>query len=157
MAEPEPNPAQHLQRQRQPRPQIQPSKCRHVRSPCSWGRSWSRVAWLLAAVCLLTRPVMPEVIYRVDPLGKCFVLFFLLFFLYISATSTCRNSRRFCVLSAAITVPCRRYPHPCTLKWVLRRFLANARQMHSPTPAAVKTELALFPPCCPICQICMYI
>ncbi|EDW67838.1 uncharacterized protein [Drosophila virilis] len=69
MAEPEPNPAQHLQRQRQPRPQIQPSKCRHVRSPCSWGRSWSRVAWLLAAVCLLTRPVMPEVIYRVDPLA----------------------------------------------------------------------------------------
>ncbi|XP_064550234.1 uncharacterized protein LOC135436535 isoform X3 [Drosophila montana] len=69
MAEPEPNPAQHLQRQRQPRPQIQPSKCRHVRSQCSWGHSWSRVAWLLAAVCLLTRPVMPEVIYRVDPLA----------------------------------------------------------------------------------------
>ncbi|XP_030239805.1 protein eva-1 isoform X3 [Drosophila navojoa] len=76
MAEPEPNPAQHLQWQRcqhpaldRPQLQQQPSKCRHVHNECSWGHGWSRVAWLLAAVCLLTRPVMPEVIYRVDPLA----------------------------------------------------------------------------------------
>ncbi|XP_017874613.1 PREDICTED: uncharacterized protein LOC108621674 isoform X1 [Drosophila arizonae] len=76
MAEPDPNPAQHLQWQRcqhpaldRPQLQQQPSKCRHVHNECSWGHGWSRVAWLLAAVCLLTRPVMPEVIYRVDPLA----------------------------------------------------------------------------------------
>ncbi|XP_023035942.1 uncharacterized protein LOC6650955 isoform X1 [Drosophila willistoni] len=37
--------------------------------PCSWS-SWSKVvAWWLVVLCLLTRPVMPEVIYRVDPLA----------------------------------------------------------------------------------------
>lgn len=78
MAKSEPNPAQHLQWQpqsqpptRQLPPPLEASKCRHVQ----YESSWRRVAWLLAVVCLLTRPVMPEVIYRVDPLGKCFVLF----------------------------------------------------------------------------------
>lgn len=45
------------------------------------------MAWLLAVVCLLTRPVMPEVIYRVDPLGKCFVLFSL-FRISVTRTET---------------------------------------------------------------------
>ncbi|XP_060647626.1 protein eva-1-like isoform X2 [Drosophila nasuta] len=76
MAESQPNPAQHLQRQR---PQLQfqhqlrlhhGSKCRHVHCENSWSVvGWRRFAWLLAVVCLLTRPVMPEVIYRVDPLA----------------------------------------------------------------------------------------
>ncbi|XP_032596046.1 protein eva-1 homolog C isoform X3 [Drosophila grimshawi] len=74
MAEPEPNPARHLQRQHWQcyatcLPQPQSSKCRHVHYQSSWGRSWSRIAWFLTVVCLLTRPVMPEVIYRVDPLA----------------------------------------------------------------------------------------
>lgn len=143
MAEPESNPAQHLQWQRcqhpaldRPQLQQQPSKCRHVHNECSWGHGWSRVAWLLAAVCLLTRPVMPEVIYRVDPLGKCFVLFsffaFPFYFVHISATSTCRNSRRFCVLSAAITVRYRS-DHSAPPAGMLWRFLANARQMQAPS------------------------
>ncbi|XP_051862320.1 uncharacterized protein LOC117574907 isoform X2 [Drosophila albomicans] len=76
MAESQPNPAQHLQRQR-PQLQLQHqlrlhhgSKCRHVHCENSWSVvGWRRFAWLLAVVCLLTRPVMPEVIYRVDPLA----------------------------------------------------------------------------------------
>ncbi|XP_034138409.1 uncharacterized protein LOC117590144 isoform X2 [Drosophila guanche] len=61
-----------------PPPQIEqdrsgPPRWRHVHWVCSWQCSWnhvcSRTALLLAAVCLLTRPVMPEVIYRVDPLA----------------------------------------------------------------------------------------
>ncbi|EDW37964.1 GL12345 [Drosophila persimilis] len=51
-----------------------PPRWRHVQlvcsCPCSWNHVWSRTALFLAAVCLLTRPVMPEVIYRVDPLGR---------------------------------------------------------------------------------------
>ncbi|XP_026851061.1 uncharacterized protein LOC6594664 isoform X3 [Drosophila persimilis] len=50
-----------------------PPRWRHVQlvcsCPCSWNHVWSRTALFLAAVCLLTRPVMPEVIYRVDPLA----------------------------------------------------------------------------------------
>ncbi|XP_034661608.1 uncharacterized protein LOC117897080 isoform X2 [Drosophila subobscura] len=48
-----------------------PPRWRHVQCSCqcSWNHVWSRTALLLAAVCLLTRPVMPEVIYRVDPLA----------------------------------------------------------------------------------------
>ncbi|BFF88917.1 uncharacterized protein DMAD_07795 [Drosophila madeirensis] len=50
-----------------------PPRWRHVQwvcsCQCSWNHVWSRTALLLAAVCLLTRPVMPEVIYRVDPLA----------------------------------------------------------------------------------------
>lgn len=103
-----PNPAQHLQWQQHrlslplPRPPttqagLQASKCRHVQYECScscsgsWMWSWRRLAWLLAVVCLLTRPVMPEVIYRVDPLGKCFVLFSLF---RISTTETARAKNR---------------------------------------------------------------
>ncbi|XP_017144323.1 uncharacterized protein LOC108157024 isoform X3 [Drosophila miranda] len=61
-----------------PPPQIEqdrsgPPRWRHVQlvcsCPCSWHHVWSRTALFLAAVCLLTRPVMPEVIYRVDPLA----------------------------------------------------------------------------------------
>ncbi|XP_002137895.4 uncharacterized protein [Drosophila pseudoobscura] len=61
-----------------PPPQIEqdrsgPPRWRHVQlvcsCPCSWNHVWSRTALFLAAVCLLTRPVMPEVIYRVDPLA----------------------------------------------------------------------------------------
>ncbi|XP_022214359.2 protein eva-1 homolog C-like isoform X3 [Drosophila obscura] len=51
----------------------EPPRWRHVQwvcsCPCSWNHVWSRTALFLAAVCLLTRPVMPEVIYRVDPLA----------------------------------------------------------------------------------------
>ncbi|KAH8310399.1 hypothetical protein KR044_001118 [Drosophila immigrans] len=84
MAEAQPKSAQHLQQQQlqlqspsQPHPQSQcqlllhASKCRHVHCENSWSAvgGWRRFAWLLAVVCLLTRPVMPEVIYRVDPLA----------------------------------------------------------------------------------------
>ncbi|XP_017848223.1 uncharacterized protein LOC108603701 isoform X4 [Drosophila busckii] len=95
MAKREAMPAQHLQRQRQRRQhqlqthtqqqqQTESSKCWHVlrcrrfsfsysynssSSSSSWSCGCRRVAWLLAVVCLLTRPVMPEVIYRVDPLA----------------------------------------------------------------------------------------
>ncbi|XP_034484448.1 uncharacterized protein LOC117789526 [Drosophila innubila] len=83
MAKSQHNPTQHLQwqqrRQYQPQHQPQPltrtlpliltGKCRHVHYESSWSAGWRRFAWLLAVVCLLTRPVMPEVIYRVDPLA----------------------------------------------------------------------------------------